>query len=412
MSKVLKRLCLGDVVKSFGTKQLRKLTTEKPQTESVIGTWVFNENVDFSMLTNLYDRWYIDFISSDVEFDSLRANKNVSAVTYEQNLQNNYSAYTNGEWQTNSLRTIIINGGDDVNNATFVSWLKANATKIESIVGSTGLAYTSNGDGTCYVSGIGTCSDTDVVIPTTSPDGDTVTRIGQEAFHYNTSIRSVIIGNSVRTVGAFAFSSCSSLTSVKFNFGTTNIGSNAFAACKLLASVELPESLMTIEMSAFSGCKALASITIPDSVRTIESSAFYGCGLISIIIPQNVTSLRDRAFQNCYSLKSVVLNGRVGEIDEFTFSGCNSLEHFTFPYYVANIARRAFSHCTSLQSIVIGHGVKKIEEEAFYECMSLNEITYNYTVSKWGEITLGENWNYNVPATEVICTDGTITIAR
>ena len=30
MSKVLKRLYLGDVVKSFGTKQLRKLTTEEP----------------------------------------------------------------------------------------------------------------------------------------------------------------------------------------------------------------------------------------------------------------------------------------------------------------------------------------------------------------------------------------------
>ena len=46
---------------------------------------------------------------------------------------------------------------------------------------SQGLAYISNGDGTCFVSGIGTCTDTDVVIPAVSPAGDTVTGIGDEA---------------------------------------------------------------------------------------------------------------------------------------------------------------------------------------------------------------------------------------
>ena len=31
-----------------------------------------------------------------------------------------------------------------------------------------GLSFTSNGDGTCYVSGIGSCTDTDIVIPSVS----------------------------------------------------------------------------------------------------------------------------------------------------------------------------------------------------------------------------------------------------
>ena len=43
---------------------------------------------------------------------------------------------------------------------------------------SQGLEFTSNGDGTCYVSGIGTCTDLDIAVPPTSPDGDTVTAIG------------------------------------------------------------------------------------------------------------------------------------------------------------------------------------------------------------------------------------------
>ena len=48
--------------------------------------------------------------------------------------------------------------------------------------GSVGLSFQSNGDGTCYVSGIGSCTDTDVIIPTKSSAGDTVTSIGSRAF--------------------------------------------------------------------------------------------------------------------------------------------------------------------------------------------------------------------------------------
>jgi len=46
---------------------------------------------------------------------------------------------------------------------------------------SEGLAFTSNGDGTCYVSGIGTCTDTDIMIPS-EYNGMTVTGIGYYAF--------------------------------------------------------------------------------------------------------------------------------------------------------------------------------------------------------------------------------------
>ena len=48
---------------------------------------------------------------------------------------------------------------------------------------SEGLEYTSNGDGTCYVSGIGTCTDTILYIPPTSPSGDTVKSLGAEPSH-------------------------------------------------------------------------------------------------------------------------------------------------------------------------------------------------------------------------------------
>ena len=46
----------------------------------------------------------------------------------------------------------------------------------------TALQFTSNGDGTCYVSGIGDCTLEEIIIPQVSPKGDRVTAIGDNAF--------------------------------------------------------------------------------------------------------------------------------------------------------------------------------------------------------------------------------------
>ena len=48
---------------------------------------------------------------------------------------------------------------------------------------SEGLTYTPTGtEGFCIVSGIGTCQDTDIIIPSHSPEGDVVVGIASSAF--------------------------------------------------------------------------------------------------------------------------------------------------------------------------------------------------------------------------------------
>ena len=79
-----------------------------------------------------------------------------------------------------------------------------------------GLKFTSNGNETCYVSGIGTCTDTDIKIPPVSPTGDRVTSIGNDAFAWCESLTSVVISDSVTSIGYNAFFSCTSLTSIKY----------------------------------------------------------------------------------------------------------------------------------------------------------------------------------------------------
>ena len=81
---------------------------------------------------------------------------------------------------------------------------------------SEGLEFTTNGDGTCYVSGLGDCKDTAIVVPATSPAGDTVTGVAAKAFENETTIVSILLPATVDSIGEDAFAGCTALTRVYF----------------------------------------------------------------------------------------------------------------------------------------------------------------------------------------------------
>ena len=234
----------------------------------------------------------------------------------------------------------------------------------DDMVCSEGLAYASNGDGTCAVVGIGTCTDTDVVIPKVY-NGERVTGIGDGAFKYCTGLTSIVIPDSV-----------------------TNIGESVFVNCTGLTSITIPDNVTSIGMMTFFRCSSLASITIPDGVTSIGAAAFFECiGLTSITIPDGVTGISGDAF-----------------------CGCSGLTSITIPASVTSIGDNAIRECTGLKSVAIPDSVTSIGECAVWGCTVLTSITFEGTVEQWNAITKGEAWNSRVPATEVICSDGTVTL--
>ena len=115
-----------------------------------------------------------------------------------------------------------------------------------------------------------------------------------------------IIPNSVTAIGDEAFHGCIGLTSVNIPNSVNSIGEGAFEGCTGLTSIVIPNSVTAIGRYVFRGCTGLTSIDIPNSVTEIGYGAFNGCtGLTGIIIPNSVTSIGYQAFAGCTGLTDV-----------------------------------------------------------------------------------------------------------
>ena len=116
----------------------------------------------------------------------------------------------------------------------------------------------------------------------------------------NQNIESYVIPSSVTRIGDSAFFYCSSLSNIVIPSSVTSIGDCAFFYCRSLSDIVIPSSVTSIGNGAFSNCDSLSKIVIPSSVTSISNGAFEDCSSLSdIVIPDSVTSIGDRVFNGC-----------------------------------------------------------------------------------------------------------------
>ena len=238
---------------------------------------------------------------------------------------------------------------------------------------------------------------------------NSVTTIGDVAFYDCYNLTSVVIPNSVTTIGEGAFEHCSGLTELDLGNSLASIGGQAFYNCYGLTSIELPNSLTSLGSFAFYGCNGLTSIEIPGSVTFIDTNPFAGCrgleqvvvasdnayydsrgncnaiintntnvlvtGCRNTLIPNTVTSIGNCAFYGCYYLVSIEIPNAVTSIGGSAFNQCSSLTSVTLGDSVTSIGNYAFEECTKLSSVTIGNSIASIGEWAFYKCSRLCAMT-------------------------------------
>jgi hypothetical protein len=183
-----------------------------------------------------------------------------------------------------------------------------------------GYEFTSNGDGTCYVSGIGTAVTG--VIPRYSPAGDVVTAIGDGALQ-GQSFYVVGIPDTVTHIGEGAFKE-TSLEYMIISDSVTYIGDRAFsntgynwstqAVCNAISKLTNLTYLGKYALSMGSNPGGV-SLTLPDGIIGIEDGLLSGgyYSDMSLTIPKSVTYIGSDILSGWRVNATVTYRGTVAE---------------------------------------------------------------------------------------------------
>jgi len=253
---------------------------------------------------------------------------------------------------------------------------------------SEGLSFTLLEDGTYSLTGLGTCKDEVIVVPS-AYNSLPVSTIGMLSQTENTNVKSVIISEGITKIEDNAFSSSIEKTveSIFLPDSLEEVGENAFYYCYRALikengvkyiddwAVNHASDEKLVLRSDTVGIAAGAcrqgdfgnKFTIPDSVKHICDGAFEYAEINSLTISGNVEKIGYEAFKNC-DARIITLNEGVKVISEDAFRNCTKLLNLTLPESLEEIDKGAFANCDSLVLLTLPAGVKKIGPEAFINC--------------------------------------------
>lgn len=130
-----------------------------------------------------------------------------------------------------------------------------------------GLRFTSNGNGTCFLSGIGEWTDACVVIPEFSPMGDRVTEIAPMALFECKTVTAIQIPASVERIGDLAFAACPNLAYISVS------DANPYFCDTDGVLYNADRSMLIL----YPAMRAGSTVAISNATSKIADMAFYNC---------------------------------------------------------------------------------------------------------------------------------------
>lgn len=299
---------------------------------------------------------------------------------------------------------------------------------------SEGFEFESNGDGTCTLTGIGSCTDKDIVIPLESPDGDIVTLIGKYALYCLKDVESVTLLNYDYEVDESAFQ-YGEFTVVNIIGGGPVINKSAFSTCEDLALISFSDCNIQADKYAFFSCGKNADVTFSNCTGIIEENAFQYGDFISLTISNCELEIEKSAFSSCEDLTSITFIDSTLETEEYAFFSCgdsakvemnncsltfddrtfqySSLESLTIIGSKVDIGDSVFSSCEDLVTVNIDCESVILGEYAFYSCEDLVNVTICENAKSHNEIKIDDRaFQYCKRLETVIIENGNIEIGK
>ncbi|MBE7082272.1 MAG: hypothetical protein E7378_01145 [Clostridiales bacterium] len=170
-----------------------------------------------------------------------------------------------------------------------------------------------------------------------------------------------------------------------------------------VTTIELPKTLTHIGEFAFASCQNLSKkLVLPQSFTAIKEIEF---------LDADDTSYNACSFSNYYNTNSYAIwaddTGFTGFTEIILPSSLKTFDGFYISHHYliyANISD------TIITSLTITSGTTSISENALKGCTKLATIKFLGTMEQWNAIQKGANWNYQVPATQVVCNDGNVAL--
>jgi len=154
--------------------------------------------------------------------------------------------------------------------------------------------------------------------------------LGQYAFFYCHSLKSINVPPNIKTIQGSTFFNCIGLTNVSFSEGLEAIGRDTFGLCKSLVSVALPSSAKVIGKEAFERCKVLNEVHLPDAIENI-GKAFKNCNITHFRLPPLITNVDLGILDGNPSLISIELSENVSLIGDTAYTKLFALRNIALP---------------------------------------------------------------------------------
>ena len=258
-------------------------------------------------------------------------------------------------------------------------------------IGSQGLEYTINSDNiTCEISGIGTCEDEDIYIPTYI-DGYQVVSIGEKAFDSAINVKNIYISKTVTNIANKAFYKCSGIKEITIPETVNSIGTQIFMGCTSLETVYYNSSFAPKEGETFINEESIKKIVFGDNLTRIPSYICYNCrNLEEIILSSNTKTIGNYSFYYCTSVKEIELSEGLEYTGWYSFYEMTGLTEIVIPSTVTSIDH-SFRGCRNLEKIVFPVSVITVNGQTFYSCNNIKEVYYTGDELEWESINVDED---------------------